>query len=132
VVFREVAMIEIREVLRCWLGGQGLRTAGQRAGVDRKTARRYVEAAVAAGLVRDGGEDQLTDELLGAVVAAVRPARAGSDPARRLTSRDCEVGWGEGADQRPWHGSPHPQDPAAGDHLSGPVCATLRWALRAS
>jgi transposase len=77
VAFREVAMIEIGEVLRCWLDGQGLRTAGERAGVDRKTARRYVEAAVAAGLVREGGEGQLTDELLGAVVAAVRPARAG-------------------------------------------------------
>ena len=43
--------------------------------MDRKTARRYVEAAVAAGLVREGGEEQLTDELIGAVVAAVRPAR---------------------------------------------------------
>jgi hypothetical protein len=75
VAFREVAVIEIREVLRCWLGGQGLRTAAGRAGVDRKTARRYVDAAVAAGLVRDGGEGQLSDELLGAVVAAVRPAR---------------------------------------------------------
>jgi transposase len=77
VAFREVAVIEIREVLRCWLAGQGLRTAGERAGVDRKTARRYVEAAVAAGLTRERGEAQLTDELLGAVVAAVRPARAG-------------------------------------------------------
>jgi hypothetical protein len=75
VAFREVAMIEIREVLRCWLAGAGLRTAGERAGVDRKTARRYVEAALAAGLAREGGEAQLTDELLGAVVAAVRPAR---------------------------------------------------------
>jgi hypothetical protein len=81
VAFREVAVIEIREVLRCWLGGQGLRTAGERAGVDRKTARRYVEAAVAAGLVREGGEHQLTDELLGAVVAAVRPVRAGGHGA---------------------------------------------------
>jgi transposase len=75
VAFREVAVIEIGEVLRCWLAGSGLRAAAERAGVDRKTARRYVEAAVAAGLVRDGGEAQLTDELLGAVVAAVRPAR---------------------------------------------------------
>ena len=74
-VFREVAVIEIREVLRCWLGGVGLRTAAERAGVDRKTARRYVEAAVAAGLTREGGEAQLTDELLGAVVTVVRPAR---------------------------------------------------------
>ena len=48
--------------------------AGQ-AGVDRKTARNYVNAALAAGLVRDGGEEQLTDELVGQVVAAVRPAR---------------------------------------------------------
>jgi transposase len=43
--------------------------------VDRKTARRYVEAAVAAGLVRDGGGRQLTDELIGVVIAAVRPER---------------------------------------------------------
>ena len=74
--FREVRVIEIREVLRCWMADEGLRTAAERAGVDRKTARRYVEAAVAAGLVREGGESQLCDELIGAVVAAVRPARA--------------------------------------------------------
>ena len=43
--------------------------------VDRKTARRYVAAAVAAGLDRDGGVDQLDDELIATVVAAVRPDR---------------------------------------------------------
>jgi transposase len=75
--FREVCVHEVREVLRQWLGSElGLRPVAERAGVDRKTARRYVEAAVAAGLVRDGGERQLTDELIGAVVAAVRPDRA--------------------------------------------------------
>ena len=74
--FREVRVNEVREVLRCWLVEDvGLRTVGERAGVDRKTARRYVEAAQAAGLFRDGGVDQLTDELIGAVIAAVRPAR---------------------------------------------------------
>ena len=73
--FREVRVIEVLEVLRCWLSGVGLRTVAERAGVDRKTARRYVEAAQAAGLVRDGGPGQLTDELIGAVVSAVRPAR---------------------------------------------------------
>jgi hypothetical protein len=73
--YREVFVTEMREVLRAWLAGKGLRRVAEQAGVDRKTARRYVEAAVAAGLARDGGEDQLTDELLGAVVAAVRPAR---------------------------------------------------------
>jgi transposase len=75
VAFREVRVDEIREVLRCWLEGAGLRTAAERAGVDRKTARRYVEAGVAAGLVRENGADQLDDELIGVVVAAVRPAR---------------------------------------------------------
>ena len=43
--------------------------------MDRKTARRYVDAAQAAGLIRDGGEGQICDELIGQVIAAVRPAR---------------------------------------------------------
>ena len=75
--FREVAVTEIREVLRAWLAGAGLRRVAEQAGVDRKTARRYVEAAIGAGLVRDGGMSQLTDELVGQVAQAVRPARPG-------------------------------------------------------
>jgi len=75
--FREVAVVEIREVLRAWLSGAGLRKVAEQAGVDRKTARRYVEAAVAAGLARDGGLAQLSDELVGQVAEAVRPARPG-------------------------------------------------------
>jgi hypothetical protein len=43
--------------------------------VDRKTARRYVQAAEASGLDREAGAGAVTDELVGAVVAAVRPAR---------------------------------------------------------
>jgi transposase len=74
-VFREVAVTEIREVLRAWLSGAGLRKAAERAGVDRKTARRYVEAAAEAGLARDGGPGQLTDELVGQVAERVRPVR---------------------------------------------------------
>ena len=74
-MYREVSVIEVREALRAWLSGAGLRTVAAQAGVDRKTARRYVAAAVAAGLDRDCGVDQLTDELIGAVVAAVRPDR---------------------------------------------------------
>jgi transposase len=76
-VFREVSVIEIREVLRSWLAGAGLRTVAAQAGVDRKTARRYVDAAVAAGLARDGGPGQLSDELVGQVAEAVRPVRPG-------------------------------------------------------
>ena len=73
--YREVSVIEVREVPRGWLGGAGLRTVAEQAGVDRKTARRYVQAAEAAGVVREGGWAQVTDEVVGAVVASVRPAR---------------------------------------------------------
>ncbi len=73
--FREVSVVEVREVLRAWLEGHGLRKVGERAGVDRKTARRYVVAAEAAGLTREAGVEAVTDELVGAVVEAVRPAR---------------------------------------------------------
>jgi transposase len=75
--FREVAVSEIREVLRAWLAGAGLRRVAAQAGVDRKTARRYVTAAVEAGLARDGGVAQLTDELVGQVAQVVRPVRPG-------------------------------------------------------
>ena len=73
--FREVSVVEVREVLRGWLEGAGLRRVAERSGVDRKTARRYVAAAEAEGLVREAGVEALTDELIGAVVAAVRPSR---------------------------------------------------------
>jgi len=73
--FREVLVTQVVEVLRAWLAGQGKRPAAQRAGVDVKTAARYIRAAQEAGLARDGGEAQLTDDLIGVVVAAVRPAR---------------------------------------------------------
>ena len=74
-VFWEVDVVEVREVLRGWLDGVGLRTVAARAGVDRKTARRYVQAAQEAGLTRDAGPSALDDELIGVVVGAVRPAR---------------------------------------------------------
>jgi transposase len=83
--FREVLVTQVKEVLRAWLGGAGKRPAARRADVDVKTAMRYIKAARAAGLVRDGDESQLTDELLGAVVAAVRPGR----PAGRGSSWDA-------------------------------------------
>jgi transposase len=78
--FREVSVNEIREVLRLWLGvvglpAPGLRTIAAHCGVDRKTVRRYVEAAQAAGLSRDDSVDALDDSLIGAVAETVRPVR---------------------------------------------------------
>ena len=73
--YREVSVIEIREMLRLWLQGSGLREVARLSGTDRKTVRRYVDRARACGLDRDGGACQLTDELLAAVIAGVRPSR---------------------------------------------------------
>jgi transposase len=73
--FREVGMFEVREVLRLWLANEGYRSIERLAQLDRKTVRRYVEAAVAVGLDRAEGEDQLTDLFMGRVVEAVRPHR---------------------------------------------------------
>ena len=70
-------MTEIREVLRAWLSGAGLRQVAAQAGVDRKTARRYVQAAVEAGLAREAGAEELSDELVGQVAQVVRPVRPG-------------------------------------------------------
>lgn len=79
--FREVSVNEIREVLRVWLGVAGLppepgyRRIAAHCGVDRKTVRRYVEAAQAAGLRRSDSIEAVDDGLIGAVAEAVRPVR---------------------------------------------------------
>jgi transposase len=66
---------QVRETIRLHLAGEGIRSIARLAQLDRKTVRRYVEAAEAVGLSRDGGSDQLTDELVGLVCEMVRPAR---------------------------------------------------------
>ncbi|MGH9033105.1 MAG: IS21 family transposase [Acidimicrobiia bacterium] len=73
--FREVRVFEVREVLRLWLAGEGIRATERLVGFDRKTVRRYVDAAVGLGLVREGGDEQLSDVFIGLVVEAVRPHR---------------------------------------------------------
>jgi transposase len=73
--FREVSVVQIKEALRRWLKGEGERPIAHGIGIDRKTARRYITAAIELGLDRSGGEEQLTDELIGQMVERVRPHR---------------------------------------------------------
>ena len=83
--FREVRVFEVREVLRLWLGGEGLRGISRLAGMDRKTVRRYVETAEELGLDRAGNDDQLSDVFIGEIVEKVRPYRTdGHGEAWRL------------------------------------------------
>jgi transposase len=97
--FREVRVFEVREVLRLWLAGEGIRATERLVGFDRKTVRRYVEAAIGLGLVRDGGDEQLTDVFIGLVVEAVRPHRTdGHGEAWRLLmdNHDEIAAWVQG------------------------------------
>ena len=106
--FREVRVFEVREVLRLWVRGEAVRAIERLAGVNRKTVRRYVTVAESVGLVRDGGEGQLTDEFIGSVVEAVRPHRSdGHGEGWRLLVANHAVieGWlkGEGLTVRKVH-----------------------------
>jgi hypothetical protein len=90
--FREVTVVQIREALRLCLRGEGLSSVERLAGIDRKTGRRHVEAALDTGLARNGGEDQLNDVFLSLVVEKVRPTALTATgvvaPARRAAGED--------------------------------------------
>src|SRR5262249_17678776 len=69
--YREVTMIEVKEVLRQWLAGAGKKRVAARLGLDPKTVRRYVRGAEACGVVAGEGQSALTGEKLSAVLAAL-------------------------------------------------------------
>ena len=97
--FREVRVFEVREVLRLWLAGEGIRATERLVGFDRKTVRRYVDAAVALGLVRGDGDEQLSDVFIAMVVEAVRPHRSdghGEAWHRLQANHDQIATWVEG------------------------------------
>ena len=92
--YRELGVIEIREVLRRFCLGERLRAIARGTGGDRKTIARYVAAAVAAGLAR--GAPGPTDAQVAAVLAAVRALRGGrrGEVADRLAlHRDQIAAW---------------------------------------
>jgi len=70
--YREVTMVEIKEVLRLWKAGNQKKRIATQATVDVKTVRRYIAAAKGCGLV-PGPEPPLDDEQVAAVVAALAP-----------------------------------------------------------
>lgn len=70
--YREVTMVEVKEVLRLWLGDVGKKRIAARLGLDPKTVRGYIGAARALGLQREAGGTALSDELVGQVLAVRR------------------------------------------------------------
>ena len=71
--YREVGMLEVKEVLRLWLGGVAKKRIARQLGLDPKTVRRYVEVAEASGLDPGLGPPGLTEEHLSTVILALRP-----------------------------------------------------------
>ena len=80
-------------------GRENLRGVERLAGMDRKTIRRYIAAAEVAGITAGGGDAQLSDEVVGQVVEAVRPHRTdGHGEAWRVVGahHDRIAGWVKG------------------------------------
>jgi transposase len=71
--YREVGMLEIKEVLRLWLAGVSKQRIARLVHVDRKTVRRYIALAVEQGVTpAPGGALSLTEEQLASVLLALR------------------------------------------------------------
>ena len=79
--YREVTLVELKEVLRLWLRGRSLKAIKRLTGLARNTVRRYTKAAARCGLSKAAGEASLTDEKLAEVAlrVKVRPQRAKGD-----------------------------------------------------
>ncbi len=86
--YRELHVLEVKEVLRLWARGRGYRRVAKRTSLDRKTVRRYVEAAQALGLSRDSDSRLLDDELIAEVVTAVRPGAPSQSGVMRHHCRE--------------------------------------------
>lgn len=70
--YREVTMIEVKEILRLWLDEVPKKRIGHMLGVDRKTVRRYAELAGAHGLTPGQGADALSEDRLEAILVALK------------------------------------------------------------
>lgn len=93
--FREVTMIEIKEVLRLWLAGVPKKRAAAQLGLDPKTVRSLVRRAEGLGLHRGADAGALTEEFLTKllVARAARPVVAhGESWARCVEQRDFITG----------------------------------------
>ncbi len=73
--YREVTMVEVKEVLRQWLGGEPKKRVAQRLSLSPRTVRRSCELAERHGARVQEGPSSLTDERLSAVMAELTTMR---------------------------------------------------------
>jgi len=95
--FREIWVVEIKEMLRLWASGKGLKAIAVAVDADRKTVRRYVRAAEALGLRRKGqGGRAIDDDLLVQIVSTIQPGGSRGTGAMRAHCRahqEAIEGW---------------------------------------
>jgi hypothetical protein len=70
-MYREVTMVELKEVLRLWREGLPKKRLAAQLGLDPKTVRRYLAVATATGLRPDAG--RVSDEEVRDVLLALHP-----------------------------------------------------------
>jgi Homeodomain-like domain-containing protein len=70
-MYREVTMLEVKEVLRLWREGVPTKRLAAQLGLDPKTVRRYLRAAAAAGVRADG--TAVTDDEVREVLLSLQP-----------------------------------------------------------
>ncbi len=88
-MYREVTMVEVKEVLRLWRAGLPRKRLAAQLGLDPKTVRRYLGAATAAGVRADGHDGHRRRGPRDAARAAAVGGRPRGD------------GWAQCAAQRP-------------------------------
>jgi len=88
-MFRELTMMEVREVLRRFGAGQTRRCIARETGLGRNTVSRYVDAAEAQGFA----EGEPSDELVASVTRAVqsRPLPPPSEPRIALSEQRAHI-----------------------------------------
>ena len=69
--YREVTMIEVKEVLRLWFAGTATKRIAAMLGLDPKTVRRYLRIAREAGVVPEA--EGVTDAQVTTVLLALHP-----------------------------------------------------------
>ncbi len=74
--YREITMIEIKEVLRRWISGIPKKRLAAQLGLDPKTVRRYVQVAEQCGVRLEDGLAGLTDDHVNAVIIALKQPAA--------------------------------------------------------
>jgi len=91
--FKEVSRVEVIEVIRRWQKGSGLRAVARTTSLSRSTVRKYLQAAIAAG-VRQGGPPPSDDQLL-----ALAPLNRSGPKQPAVPSTERLVAWHDRIEQ---------------------------------